>query len=96
MIFYINWNKKLIPRVSDSRFTEEYTSPKRKYLLELDGEISEFQSKKDFVKLFPEDRKKEMKKLVRQNNMQFRIASPAQLNLFLIAASNLLNEDPQR
>ncbi len=96
MICYISWDKKLIPRVSDSRFTEEYTSPKRKYLLELDGEISEFQSKSDFVKLFPENRKKEMKKLVRQNSMQFRIASPAQLNLFLIAASNLLNEDPQR
>jgi len=95
MICYISWHKKLIPRVSDSRFTEEYTPPKRRYLLELDGEITEFQSKKDFVKLFPVDRKKEMKKLVRQNHMQFRIASPAQLNLFLIAASNLLNQDMQ-
>lgn len=95
MICYISWHKKLIPRVSDSRFTEEYTPPKRKYLLELDGKISEFQSKKDFVKLFPADRKKEIKKLVRQNHMQFRIASPAQLNLFLIAASNLLNKGPQ-
>lgn len=95
MICYIGWNKKLIPRVSDSRFTEEYTPPKRKYLLELDGEISEFKSKSDFVKLFPAERKKEIKKLVRQNHMQFRIASPAQLNLFLLAASNLLNQDPQ-
>lgn len=95
MICYISWHKNLIPRVSDSRFTEEYTPPKRKYLLELDGEINEFQSKKDFVKLFPADRKKEMKKLVRQNHMQFRIASPAQLNLFIIAASNLLNNDMQ-
>lgn len=95
MICYISWSKKLIPRVSDSRFTEEYTPPKRKYLLELDGKTSVFQSKSDFVKLFPAERKKEIKKLVRQNRMQFRIASPAQLNLFLIAASNLLNQDPQ-
>lgn len=95
MICYISWNKKLIPRVSDSRFTEEYTPPKRKYMLELDGELSEFQSKKDFVKLFPADKKKDIKKLIRQNHMQFRIASPAQLNLFLIAASNLLSKDPQ-
>ena len=95
MICYISWNKKLIPRVSDSRFTEEYTPPKRKYLLELDGKTNEFQSKSDFVKLFPAERKKEIKKLVRQNHMQFRIASPAQLNLFLMAASNLLNQDPQ-
>ena len=96
MICYISWEKKLIPRVSDSRFIEEYSSPKRKYLLELDGKISEFQSKSDFVKLFPEERKKGMKRLVRQNNMQFRIASPAQLNLFLLAASKLLNEDMQQ
>jgi hypothetical protein len=96
MVCYIKWEKKLIPRVGDSRFTEEFSSPKRKYLLELDGEINDFQSKSDFVKLFPEDRKKEIKKLVRQNSMQFRIASPAQLNLFLIAVSNLLNEDQQR
>lgn len=96
MICYIMWEKKLIPRVSDSRFTEEFTAPKRKYLLELDGEINEFQSKSDFVKLFPEDRRTEIKKLVRENSMQFRIASPAQLNLFLIATSKLLNEDQQR
>lgn len=95
MTCYISWEKKLIPRVSDSRFTEEYTASKRKYLLELDGKISEFQSKSDFVKLFPENRRKEIKRLVRQNSMQFRIATPAQLNLFLMAASRLLNEEMQ-
>lgn len=92
MVCYIMWEKRLIPRVSDSRYVEEFTGPKRKYLLELDGEFHEFQSKKDFVKLFPADRKKELKKLVRQNNMQFRVASPAQLNLFLTAVSQLLNQ----
>lgn len=96
MVCYIMWDKKLIPLSGDSRFIEQFTPPRRKYLLELDGVISEFQGKKDFVKLFPLEKKKEMKKLVRQNSMQFRIASPAQLNLFLIAASNLLNEDPQK
>lgn len=96
MVCYIMWDKKLIPLSGDSRFIEQFTPPRRKYLLELDGVITEFQGKKDFVKLFPLEKKKEMKKLVRQNSMQFRIASPAQLNLFLIAASNLLNEDPQK
>jgi len=93
MICYISWEKKLIPRVGDARFTEQYTPPKRKYLLELDGEIHEFQSKRDFVKLFPEVHKKAIKRLVRQNHMQFKIASPEQLNLFLMAASKLLNEE---
>jgi len=93
LICYISWEKKLIPRVGDSKFTEQYTPPKRKYLLELDGENHEFQSKRDFIKLFPESHRKAIKRLVRQNNMQFRIASPEQLNLFLMAASKLLNEE---
>jgi hypothetical protein len=93
MMCYIHWEKKLVPISGDSRFIEEFTNPKRSYLLELDGEIKEFQSKREFVKLFPESRRKEMKKLVRENSMQFRIASPAQLNLFLLAASKLLNQD---
>jgi hypothetical protein len=93
MICYIHWEKKLVPISGDSRFIEEFTNPKRSYLLELDGEINEFKSKSEFVKLFPEARRKEIKKLVRENNMQFRIASPAQLNLFLLAASKLLNQD---
>ena len=96
LVCYISWEKKLIPVSGNSRFIENFTTPKRKYLLELDGEVSEFQSKKDFVKLFPLARKKEMKRLVRLNNMQFRNATPEQLDLFLIAVSNLLNEDPQR
>jgi len=93
MICYISWEKKLIPRVGDAGHTEQYTPPKRSYLLELDGAIHEFQSKRDFVKLFPQEHKKAIKSLVRQNNMHFRIASPEQLNLFLMAASRLLNEE---
>jgi hypothetical protein len=95
MVCYISWEKKLIPVSGDTRFIEKFTLPKRKYLLDLDGEISKFQNKKDFVKLFPPAMKKEMKKLIRLNNMQFRIVTPEQLSLFLIAASNLLNEDMQ-
>jgi hypothetical protein len=62
MVFYIRWEKKLVPVSGDSRFIEEFTSPKRKFLLEMDGGI----------------------------------ASPAQLNLFIIAVSNRLNEELQR
>lgn len=95
MLCYISWNKQLIPVSNDSRFIEKFTTPKRKYLLELDGNISKFQSNKDFIKLFPVSMKKELRKLVRQNHMQFRLATPEQLNLFLMAVSRLLNEDMQ-
>ncbi len=95
MLCYISWYKQLIPVSNDSRFIEKFTTPKRRYLLEMDGNISKFQSYRDFIKLFPVSMKKDLRKLVRENHMQFRLATPEQLNLFLMAAARMLNEDMQ-
>lgn len=91
IIIFIRWRKNLVPVSGDSRFIEEFTAPKRSYLLELDGTIYPFSSKKSFVKLFPNSMQKDMKKLVKSNNLQIRTTSTEQLELFIIAASNLLN-----
>ena len=91
IIIFIRWHKNLVPVSGDSRFIEEFTAPKRSYLLELDGTIYPFSSKKSFVKLFPNSMQKDMKKLVKSNNLQIRTTSTEQLELFIIAASNLLN-----
>jgi hypothetical protein len=92
MTWYIHWEKKLVPMSGDSRFIEEYTSPKRSYLLELDGSIYPFSNKKSFVRLFPKSIQKDMKKLIRNNHIPIRSASTEQLELFIIAASRLLTE----
>jgi len=91
MVWYIHWSKNLVPKSGDSRFMEEYTSVKRDYLLQLDGSLYPFTNKKSFVKLFPKTIQKDMKKLIKSNHIQIRSASTEQLELFLMAASNLLN-----
>lgn len=90
MIWYIHWKKTLIPLVGDSRFMEEYSSPKRSYLLKLDGNLYPFSNKKAFIQLFPKSVQKDMKKLIKSNHIQIRSASTEQLELFILAASNLL------
>lgn len=87
---YISWEKKLVPVSGNSLFIEEFTAAKRSYLLELDGVISPFQNKKGFVKLFPENRQKEVKRLIRTNHVQLRSASPEQIDQLLLSVVNLL------
>ena len=89
---YISWEKKLVPVSGNSLFIEEFTAAKRSYLLELDGVIIPFQNKKGFVKLFPEDRQKEVKRLIRTNHVQLRSASPEQIDQ-LLSVVNLLMEE---
>lgn len=95
LIIFIRWEKRLVPLSGDPRFIEEYTSPKRSYLLELDGSIQPFSNKKGFVKLFPESMQKDIKRLIKSNQLQIRTASTEQLELFIIAAGNIL-EGAQR
>jgi hypothetical protein len=90
MVWYIRWEKKLVPISGDSRFFEEYTSPKRSYLVILEGSTHPFNNQKSFVQLFPKDQQKDLKKLIKSNNIQIRTASIEQLELFIMAASNLL------
>jgi len=90
LVWYIRWEKKLVPLVGDPMFIEEYTSPKRSYLLELDGSSHPFSNKKSFIKLFPESIQKDIKRLIKSNQLQIRTASTEQLELFLMAASNIL------
>lgn len=91
MVIYIRWSKNLVPVSGDARFIEEFSAPKRSYLLELDGTLYPFSSKKSFVQLFPKSMQKDMNRLIKSNNIQIRTASTEQLELFIIAASNLLN-----
>jgi len=90
MVWYIRWEKKLEAVSGNSRYYEEYSSPRRSYLLELDASIHPFNNKKSFVQLFPKAIQKDMKKLMKSNQLRIRTASTEQLELFILAASNLL------
>jgi len=90
MILYIQWEKRLVPVSGDSRFIEEFTSPKRSYLLEMDGSVKPFTTKKSFVALFPKEVQKDIKLLIKQNRLLFKSTSTQQLELFIIAAGNIV------
>lgn len=90
IILYIGWRKKLVPVSGDSRFVEEFSPPKRTYLLELDGSIYRFTNKKSFVKLFPKEIQKDMRRLMKSNRLLIRTAPVKELELFLMAAQKLL------
>lgn len=90
LVLYIQWEKKLVPKSGDSRFIEEYTSAKRNYFLNLDGTVRPFSSKKGFVQLFPEAVQKDIKRLIKSNQLQIRTASAEQLELFMMAAGSFL------
>jgi hypothetical protein len=92
MVWYIRWNKKIVPVSGDSRFIEEYTQPRRNYLMELDGAVDPFNSRRSFVKLFPREIQKEMRRLIKKNHLQLRSASISELELFIRAATSLLAE----
>lgn len=96
LVWYIRWEKRLVPVSGDSRFMEEFTSPKRNYLLELDGTVSAFQNKKSFIKLFPKVIQKDLKRLMNQNHLLIRSASPEQLEMFIIAAVKLYEGGVER
>jgi len=90
LILYIQWEKNLVPLVGDPRFIEEFTSPKRKYFLELDGSVQAFNNKKSFVALFPKVIQKDMKRLIKENRLLIKTASSVELELFMMAAVSML------
>ena len=92
MIWYIRWEKKLVPVSGDSRFVEEYSKSKRHFLVELEGNVYPVHSEKSFVKLFPKEIQKSMKRLIRSNHLQIRSDSVEQLELFIQAAIKLMTE----
>jgi len=96
LVWYIRWEKKLVPVSGDSRFIEEFTEPKRHYLVEVEGELHAFNGDKSFIKLFPKESQKDMKRLIRSNHLQIRSASVEQLELFIQAATNLITEGGTR
>jgi hypothetical protein len=90
VILYIRWEKKLVPISGDSRFIEEFTTPRRSYMLEMNGSVQPFSNKKSFVALFPRAVQKDIKKLIKHNHLLIRSASAQQLELFLIAAGSVM------
>jgi hypothetical protein len=90
MVWYIRWEKRLVPVSGNSNFIEEFSKAKRQYLMELGGSVYPFHNKKSFLKLLPKAVHKDMKRLIKTNQLQIRSASAEQLKLFVLAAAQLV------
>lgn len=87
---YVHWEKQLIPLQNDRNFTKEFSKPKSTCLLDVNGAIREFKSRKDFVELFPDHQKKKIKRLLKKNLVRIQSASPGDMVLNMNEVAKLL------
>ncbi len=88
---YIHWEKMLLPLQFEHQYTHKFSQVNSTTLLEVNGETNVFKNRKGFVKLFPENRQKVIKRFLRRNHFIFQNASPNEMVLSMNAVANLLN-----
>lgn len=69
---YVFWKKELVPLSGSTTYTDQFTDASPTFWLELDGELTAISSRKDFSERFPEENRKEIKRLLSRNQFQFR------------------------
>ena len=87
---YVFWEKGLLPLNGSTTHVEQFTDEKHTYWLDLDGELTPFNSRKDFSECFPEANKKEIKRLLSRNQFKFRTAHVNEIVHNLKSVCNLL------
>jgi hypothetical protein len=89
---YVFWEKGLLPLNGSTTHVEKFTDAKHSYLLDLAGELTPFNSRKDFSECFPEEDQKEIKRLLSRNQFKFRTAQVDQIVRNVEWVCNLLND----
>ncbi len=69
---YIFWDKS----IHSGNNVISYTDAKETLYLEMDGQIKEFQGRKDFADFFSKEYKKEIKRFLRKSSFKFRNSAP--------------------
>ena len=85
---YIHWKKQLQATSNDLLNTGFFTDPKRTYYLDFNDEIYSFKNRKTFGLPFSGNSKKEIKKFMRSNKINFRNATPEQIEDLLMYVSS--------
>jgi hypothetical protein len=76
---YVFWEKELVPLSGSTTYTEQFSDPNHSFWLDLDGVLTPINSRKDFSECFPEEDRKEIKRLLSSNQFQFRTSQVAEL-----------------
>ena len=87
---YVFWEKGLVPFSGSTTYTEQFTDAKHTFWLDMDGEVTPFNSRKDFSECFPEADQKEVKRLLSRNQFQFRTAQVGELIRNMELVCNLM------
>ena len=87
---YVFWEKGLVPLSGSTTYTEQFTDAKHTFWLDLDGELTPFNSRKDFSECFPEADQKEVKRLLSRNQFQFRTAQVDEIVLNMESVCKLM------
>jgi len=90
---FVYWEKKLIPLDNSVIYINHFTNPSFYYWLELNGEITAFNSRRTFARLFPENIQREILKLLRQRHISFRNVGPDKILRTMEMVANLLNTE---
>ena len=91
-VFYIQWEKKLIPLHNDTEFLEEYTASRNHISLKLGNELLQVRNRRQLNALLPEEIQKDVKRLFRTRDFNFRAATPVEMDIFLKEVSAMLNQ----
>lgn len=92
----IFWEKGLVPLSGNTNFTDEFAEAKHSLWLQLDGEVLPINGKKDFLGYFPEEVRKEMKRLLNRNQFKFRTAGVNEISRNMQAICQLLETKETR
>jgi hypothetical protein len=79
----LQWDKRLMRSNTSLTAYYSYSEPRRKFYLLHNGILSEFKSKKGFVKCFGEEYKKQIKQYFKQRSIQLNYITDTQLQSLL-------------
>lgn len=85
---YIHWKKELLATTNNTQHADFFSDPDRTYFLDFNENISQFKNRKSFASRFPDIPKGEIYKYKRQNNINFRMATPEQIESLLMFLSS--------
>ncbi len=88
---YVYWEKELTAAGELDAYSNKFTRQKPSYWLDMNGQRAVFTRVKSFAALFPEERQKEIKKLVRRQGVSLKNATPDEIRDILHTVAKQMN-----
>lgn len=93
VVFYIHWEKRLVPLHGDTEFLEEYSAARNHIAVMKGGDLVRVKNMRQLISLYPERGQKELKRLFKNLGYQIRTATPVELDVIFKEISTRLNQE---